>query len=95
MSDFKANYGEMEAMASKLDTGRDDLDGVLEQLQSSVDKLLGDDFTTEHASGQFGEGYKELNDGLKRAFDGINDMAIALRDMMEQIQDTDRSMAGK
>ena len=26
MSDFKANYGEMEAMASKLDTGRDDLD---------------------------------------------------------------------
>jgi uncharacterized protein YukE len=95
VSDFKANYGEMEAMASKLDTGRDDLDGVLEQLQSSVDKLLGDDFTTEHASGQFGEGYKELNDGLKRAFDGINDMAIALRDMMEQIQDTDRSMAGK
>ncbi|MFL4472761.1 WXG100 family type VII secretion target [Paeniglutamicibacter sp. MACA_103] len=95
MSDFKANYSEMEAMASKLDTGRDDLDGVLEQLQSGVDKLLGDDFTTEHASGQFGEGYKDLNDGLKRAFEGINDMATALRDMMEQIQDTDRSMAGK
>jgi len=95
MIDFKANYGEMEAMASKLDTGREDLDGVLETLQSGVDKLLGDDFVTEHASGQFGEGYKELNDGLKRAFDGINDMATALRDMMSQIQDTDRGMAGK
>ncbi|ALG30149.1 MULTISPECIES: WXG100 family type VII secretion target [Glutamicibacter] len=95
MTDFKANYGEMEAMASKLDTGRDDLDGILDQLHSGIDKLLGEDFTTEHASGQFGEGYKELDQGLKKAFEGINDMATALRDMMSQIQDTDRGMAGQ
>ncbi|WP_313810841.1 WXG100 family type VII secretion target [Glutamicibacter sp.] len=95
MTDFKASYGEMEAMSTKLDTGRDDLDGVLDQLESGVDKLLGEDFVTEHASGQFGEGYKDLQAGLKHAFDGINDMATALRDMMTQIQDTDRGMAGK
>ncbi|KUM29674.1 hypothetical protein AQ436_08425 [Arthrobacter sp. EpRS66] len=92
---FAANYEEMDAMSHRLELGREDLDTTLDNLVDGVDKLLGEDFTTEHASGQFGEGFHELKSGLKTAFDGINDMAAALRDMMEQIKETDRSMAGK
>jgi WXG100 family type VII secretion target len=94
MADFKATYGEMENMAGKLDTGREDIREILRRLKSEVDTLLGDDFKTEHASGKFGEGYTELTDGLEKAIEGISDMGESLRKMMQAIKDTDQALAG-
>ena len=94
MADFGASYGEMEAMASKLSDARDDIQGQLDQLKSSVDNLLGNDFKTQHASGKFGEGYEELTTGLEQAIEGISDMGEALRGMMQAIQSLDEQMAG-
>jgi uncharacterized protein YukE len=94
MADFKATYGEMESMAGKLETGRDDIADVLHRLKSDVDRLLGDDFKTEHASGKFGEGYSELTTGLEKAIEGIADMGDSLRKMMQAIKDTDQALAG-
>ena len=95
MSDFKASYGEMEAMAGKLETGRDDIADTLNRLKDDVDRLLGDDFKTQHASGKFGEGYAETTTGLKNAIEGIADMGDALRRMMQTIQETDQALAGQ
>ena len=92
MADFGASYGEMEAMANKLSDARDDIQGQLDQLKSSVDSLLGNDFKTQHASGKFGQGYEELTTGLKSAVDGIGE---ALRGMMQAIQDLDQQLAGR
>jgi uncharacterized protein YukE len=94
MSDFGASYAEMESVAGKLDTGKEDISGVLKDLKSQVDTLLGEDFKTQHASGKFGEGYSELTTGLKGAVDGINDMSEALLGMMRAIQDLDQQLAG-
>ena len=94
MSDFGASYSEMESVAGKLDTGKEDISGVLKDLKSQVDTLLGEDFKTQHASGKFGEGYGELTTGLKNAVDGINDMSEALLGMMRAIQDLDQQLAG-
>ena len=94
MADFGASYGEMEAMANKLSDARDDIQGQLDQLKSSVDSLLGNDFKTQHASGKFGQGYEELTTGLKSAVDGIGEMGEALRGMMQAIQDLDHQLAG-
>lgn len=94
MADFGASYGEMESMSSKLGTARDDIQGQLDSLKSSVDDLLGNDFKTQHASGKFGEGYTELTTGLKTAVDGIGDMGDALKGMMTAIQELDAKMAG-
>ena len=94
MSDFVASYSEMESVAGKLDTGKEDISGVLKDLKSQVDTLLGEDFKTQHASGKFGEGYTELTTGLKTAVDGINDMSEALLGMMRAIQDLDQQLAG-
>ena len=94
MSDFGASYSEMESVAGKLDTGKEDISGVLKDLKSQVDTLLGEDFKTQHASGKFGEGYSELTTGLKGAVDGINDMSEALLGMMRAIQDLDQQLAG-
>ena len=69
MSDFGASYAEMESVAGKLDTGREDISGVLKDLKSQVDTLLGEDFKTQHASGKFGEGYEELTTGLEQAIE--------------------------
>ena len=94
MADFGASYGEMEAMANKLNDARDDIQSQLDQLKNSVDSLLGNDFKTQHASGKFGEGYSELTTGLKGAVDGINDMSESLLGMMRAIQDLDQQLAG-
>lgn len=94
-ADFGASYGEMEAMASKLADARDDIQSQLDQLKSSVDNLLGNDFKTQHASGRFGQGYEELTTGLKSAVDGIGEMGEALRGMMQAIQDLDQQLAGR
>jgi len=64
---------------------------------SSADRvcdLLGSDFTTQHASGKFGEGYTELTGGLKTAVEGIGDMGEALKGMMQAIQELDEKLAG-
>ena len=94
MSDFGASYAEMESVAGKLDTGKEDISGVLKDLKGQVDTLLGEDFKTQHASGKFGEGYGELTTGLKTAVDGINDMSESLLGMMRAIQDLDQQLAG-
>jgi uncharacterized protein YukE len=94
VADFKASYGEMESMAGKLDTGREEIGDVLRRLKADVDRLLGDDFKTEHASGKFGEGYNELTTGLEKAIEGISDMGESLRKMMQAIKDTDQALAG-
>ena len=94
MSDFGASYSEMESVAGKLDTGKEDIAGVLKDLKSQVDTLLGEDFKTQHASGKFGEGYEELTTGLDQAIEGISDMGEALRGMMQAIQSLDEQLAG-
>ncbi|MFB8387759.1 WXG100 family type VII secretion target [Microbacterium sp. NPDC055910] len=94
MADFKASYGEMDSMAGKLETGREEIGDVLRRLKADVDRLLGDDFKTEHASGKFGEGYNELTTGLEKAIEGISDMGESLRKMMQAIKDTDQALAG-
>jgi uncharacterized protein YukE len=92
--DFGASYEAMEAMAKKLDQGKEDISGILDDLKNAVEDLLGEDFKTEQASGKFGEGYNELDKGLKTAIEGVSDMGEALRNMITAIQDTDSALAG-
>ncbi|WP_405216198.1 WXG100 family type VII secretion target [Agrococcus sp. Ld7] len=94
MADFGASYSEMESVSGKLDTGKEDISGVLKDLKSQVDTLLGEDFKTQHASGKFGEGYEELTSGLETAIEGISEMGEALRGMMQAIQSLDEQLAG-
>jgi len=49
----------------------------------------------ENVNVKFGEGYRELTDGLERAIEGISDMGESLRGMMRAIQDTDQALAGQ
>lgn len=95
MANFKASYGEMESMAGRLAAGQEAIEEILQRLKADVDRLLGDDFQTEHASGKFGDGYAELTNGLSRASAGISDMGTSLTSMMRAIQDTDRALAGQ
>jgi uncharacterized protein YukE len=94
MADFGASYAEMESMAGKLSSAKDDIQGQLDSLKNSVDDLLGNDFKTQHASGKFGDGYNELTTGLKSAVDGIGEMGDALKGMMQKIQELDEQLAG-
>jgi len=72
-----------------------DFQGYMDKLPEALRTLIGNDFTTQHASGKFGQGYEELTTGLKNAVDGIGEMGEALRGMMQAIQDLDQQLAGR
>lgn len=93
MVDFGASYDEMEATASNLDTGKTDIDDLLDKLQGYVDELVEDGFKTQKASGAYKDAYKDMTDGMKEAAKGVEGMAQALRDMSTMIQDTDDGAA--
>lgn len=94
MTDFGATYDEMESTATKLDDGKDSIQGALEECQGYVDELVQDGFKTEKASGKFQDGYDEMTTGLKDASEGVSEMAQALRDMAQAIRDLDDQLAG-
>lgn len=89
MVDFGASYDDMEATASNLDTGKTDIDDLLEKLQGYVDELVEDGFKTQEASVAYRDAYQDLTDGMKEAAAGVEGMAQALRDMSTMVQDTD------
>lgn len=91
--DYGASYDDMEACASNLDTGKTDIDDLLEKLQGYVDELVEDGFKTQMASGAYRDSYQDLTDGMKEAAQGVEGMAQALRDMVTSTQDTDQGNA--
>ncbi|WP_241981058.1 WXG100 family type VII secretion target [Cryobacterium sp. TMT2-23] len=91
---FHASYDAMEQTAGVLESGAEDIKGQLHSLLGKVEELLGEGFKTDLASGKFGEGYNELNNGVNTAVAGITDMAIALRSMSQKTREHDASMAG-
>ena len=93
MVDFGASYDDMEATASNLDTGKQDIDDLLDKLQGYVDELVEDGFKTQQASGAYKDSYTDMTEGMKEAAKGVEGMAQALRDMSQMIQDTDESAA--
>lgn len=93
MVDFGASYDDMEATASNLDTGKTDIDDLLDKLQGYVDELVEDGFKTQVASGAYKDSYTDMTEGMKEAAKGVEGMAQALRDMSQMVQDTDDNAA--
>ncbi|MBK0422062.1 WXG100 family type VII secretion target [Leucobacter sp. CSA2] len=57
MTSIRVSYGEIEAAASQLAAGREEITQKINSLQAQIQSLVGSGFVTEHASGKFQEAF--------------------------------------
>ena len=57
MANMNVTYAELEQVASQLQSGQGELEGILARLQSLVEQLVSAGFQTDQASGAFQASY--------------------------------------
>lgn len=82
----------METTAGKMDTGKEEVDGVLEDIRSAVRDLTEEGFKTDVQSESFYDEYDNVTNNLKDAAKNIEDMATLLRDLRGRWEDGDTSV---
>ncbi len=93
MSNLNVTYADMENEASALRSGRSQIDENLTALRNRIDGLVSNGFVTTSASGAFQAMYHEFTQGASQTIAALDNIAGALSQMAQQLQETDESMA--
>jgi len=92
LANLSISYDDMETTAGKMDTGKEEVDGVLEDIRSAVRDLTEEGFKTDVQSESFYDEYDNVTNNLKDAAKNIEDMATLLRDLRGRWEDGDTSV---
>ncbi len=95
MPDTNITYSEIQTAASQLTNGQAQIDEVLMQLQTTIDNLISNGFTTDTASGVFEGAYQEFTAGVRAVIAGLTEMSNFLNSVASAYQDMDQSIASK
>ncbi|GGL04108.1 hypothetical protein Sme01_64540 [Sphaerisporangium melleum] len=87
--DFEA----IEATSARLDSTRDSIVPMLEDLRGRVDGLLQEALVFPQSSPAMTESYNKFNTGLLSAMEGITAFAKQFRDIVNQMREMDGEMA--
>ncbi len=93
MPNINVTYGDMNDAASKLRSGKDELDSRLTQLKSMVDNLVTTGFITDAASPAFQQVYTEFNQGVTQTIQGLDGISAYLDKAVTAMQDMDHQLA--
>lgn len=93
MANLNVTYADMENEASALRTGRSDIENQLTALRNRIDNLVSSGFVTTSASGAFQGMYHEFTQGASQTVGALDNIANALSQMAQQLQETDEAMA--
>ena len=93
MANVKVTYDQMRSAATRLTTGRTELDGMLDQLKSLVDQLVADGYVTDSSSKQFQTSYEQFTTGAKQAVSGLEGMSGYLTNAANTFEEADKSLA--
>jgi WXG100 family type VII secretion target len=89
----KVTYEQMQHAAKKLQTGKTDIESLLDQLKNQVDHLVSDGFVTDSASGQFQGSYEEFTKGARETIGGLDGMSEYLNNAVTHFQELDQNLA--
>lgn len=92
MANLSISYDDMETTAGKMDTGKEEVDGVLEDIRDAVRNLTEEGFKTDVQSESFYDEYDNVTNNLKDAAKNIEDMATLLRDLRGRWEDGDTAI---
>lgn len=95
MADTNISYAEIQAAASQLTNGESQINETLMMLQTTIENLISNGFTTDSASGVFESAYQEFTAGVRSVVAGLTEMSTFLNSVATSYQDMDQSIASK
>jgi len=93
MANINMTYQDLHSQAQRLESGRGDISGILDQLMSQVNSLISSGFVTDQASGAFGESYQKFTVGAKTMIDGLQGMTSFLNNTATAMSELDTQLA--
>lgn len=95
MPDTNITYAEIQSTAQQLMNGESQINETLMALQSAIENLISNGFTTDTASGVFESAYQEFTSGVRSVVAGLTEMSNFLNSVATAYQDMDQSIASK
>lgn len=95
MTDLDVSYDQMQAAASRLRAGQDELSTTLRHLRELVGQLVADGFTTTTASGALQLAYEQFTQGALHAVSGIDSIAQFLERAAQALAEVDSRLAAQ
>lgn len=95
MADTNISYAEIQSAASQLTNGESQINETLMMLQTTIQNLISNGFTTDSASGVFESAYQEFTAGVRSVVAGLTEMSAFLNSVASSYQDMDQSIASK
>ena len=93
MANINMTFQEIRDQATRLDTGRQELQDKLNALKGEVDQLISSGFQTDASSGAFGDTYNQFTQGAAATIDGLQGMTSFLNMTAQSMQDLDSQLA--
>ena len=94
MANVNVTYQEMRDAGTRLTNGRQELEGVLDQLMSQVRQLVSGGYVTDSSSKQFEQSYEQFTTGAKSTISALDDMSNYLNKAAQTFEEADSSLAG-
>ena len=92
MANVNVTYEEMEQAAGRLETGEEDLNTKLTELQNYIQNLISSGFVTDSASVSFGEAYNQFTTSTRTTLQALTSMGTYLRTASTRLKETDQSL---
>lgn len=95
MSNMNVTYDELEAVASQINNGKDQMIAQLQQLQSIVENLTNSGFQTDKASVAYQTHFTDYNTRTTQAVEALQAYQEFLIGTAQALRDTDEALAGQ
>lgn len=93
MANLNVSYAEMEAEASALMSGRQQIESELNNLANRINSLVTSGFVTDAASGAFQEMFTGFKTSASNTIAALDNIAGMLKKMAQTMQETDQALA--
>ena len=93
VANLNVTYGDMEAAASQLRSGEQQIQADLARLKSLIDNLVATGYVTDSSSKQFEASYTQFTTGAKKMIEGLLGMGQYLDVAHKALRETDQQLA--
>jgi|SRR5215218_817210 len=93
MVNVTVDYAQLQATASQLQTGKQNVEQELSRLQNLINNLVQSGFRTDQASGKFQTSYEQWTNGARNVMGGLEGMRSFLQAVVDQHQQLDSTLS--
>jgi WXG100 family type VII secretion target len=95
MANVNVTYDEMKSAATRLDSGQQEIQSKLDELQKLVNGLVNGGYVTDASSRQFESAYHHFTSGARQTMEGLHEMGKYLHTAADTFQRADHELSQK